>query len=604
MGKTLIHIALKIVLNAILIIILPLVTVSALGQVLPPDRRVNWEKANQDIDFPITENILDILDYGGDREGQNANDSALRDAIGDLNGQYGIIHFPAGTYLFNETVQLKDSTLLRGDGAGKTNFQFDLGGKGHLINVEGFATGNYNLAQSAAFGTNQIILGNKEGLKSGDFIRVYQNDDAVIASDWALNSTGQISQIIEITDQGLLTLSDPLRMDYEMGLAPAVEKVHPVTGAGVSCLKIERSDATTRQTSNINFRYAIGCRVQGIESNRCNFSHVTMSYSYHIKISGSYFHHAFAYGGGGKAYGVVAQFSSGNCLVENNIFEHLRHAMLLQAGANGNVFAYNYSVEPFWEETLSPSDAAGDLVLHGNYPYANLFEGNIGQNIIIDNSHEINGPINTFFRNRGESYGFIMFPNPPSDKQNIIGNEITSPESSKGIFLTFGNDHLIHGNRVKGGIIPENTTTVDDTSYYLTEKPGFLGNYKWPAIGLPNQANFYSIPAKNRHLRGGPLALCGSEIPVVTGFGRDSPNDSGYSVYPNPGRGIFTVDIGSRPGSPVGIQVVDVMGQVVFSSWGNERLNKINLDNQPPGLYFIKTYRRSRLDATLKVIVY
>ena len=98
--------------------------------------------------------------------------------------------------------------------------------------------------------------------------------------------------------------------------------------------------------------------------------------------------------------------------------------------------------------------------------------------------------------------------------------------------------------------------------------------------------------------------MCGSEIPVVTGFGRDSPNDSGYSVYPNPGRGMFTVDIGSRPGSPVGIQVVDIMGKVVFSSWGNERLNKINLDNQPPGLYFIKTYRSSRLDATLKVIVY
>ena len=33
-------------------------------------------------------------------------------------------------------------------------------------------------------------------------------------------------------------------------------------------------------------------------------------------------------------------------LAEDNIFDSLRHAMMVQTGANGNVFGYNYSANP------------------------------------------------------------------------------------------------------------------------------------------------------------------------------------------------------------------------------------------------------------------
>jgi hypothetical protein len=55
------------------------------------------------------------------------------------------------------------------------------------------------------------------------------------------------------------------------------------------------------------------------------------------------------------------------------------------------------------------------MVLHGNYPFANLFEGNINQNTVIDNSHGKNGPYNTFFRNRSELWGVVMNNSPATD---------------------------------------------------------------------------------------------------------------------------------------------------------------------------------------------
>ena len=75
---------------------------------------------------------------------------------------------------------------------------------------------------------------------------------------------------------------------------------------------------------------------------------------------------------------------------------------MAKQGANGNVFAYNYSLDPYRSE--DPHDAGSDMLLHGHYPFANLFEGNIGESIIVDDTWGPAGPYNTFFRNRADLY--------------------------------------------------------------------------------------------------------------------------------------------------------------------------------------------------------
>ena len=94
--------------------------------------------------------------------------------------------------------------------------------------------------------------------------------------------------------------------------------------------------------------------IQGIESDKCNFAHIDAEYSSNLSISKNYFHDAHNYGSGGKAYGVILHFTSNECKIEDNIFNHLRHSMIVQAGANGNVFStYNYSIDPFWTGVFS-----------------------------------------------------------------------------------------------------------------------------------------------------------------------------------------------------------------------------------------------------------
>jgi hypothetical protein len=175
--------------------------------------------------------------------------------------------------------------------------------------------------------------------------------------------------------------------------------------------------------------------------------------------------------------------------------------MLLQAGPNGNVFAYNYSTNPFWTEFFVPSNSAADIVLHGNYPFANLFEGNIASQIIVDNSHGANGPLNTFFRNRINLYGLNLNN---GNQQNFLGNEMTNYPAS-GNWNVSGTNHLMHANNVLNNtgsyvVRDAGTSSLPEASLYYNAKPNYLNSINaWPVIGLnQNTPNAYVNAAYNR----------------------------------------------------------------------------------------------------------
>ena len=96
--------------------------------------------------------------------------------------------------------------------------------------------------------------------------------------------------------------------------------------------------------------------------------------SSHLEVTGSYFHDAYMYDGTGtKGYGITLNNHSGLCLVSNNIFKHLRHAMMTKTGANGNVFAYNYSIEVY-RRRIEPLRNFADFGFYISF-FPNLISG-------------------------------------------------------------------------------------------------------------------------------------------------------------------------------------------------------------------------------------
>ena len=265
------------------------ITQYTFGQLLPNNRSVNWEQAGCRADYPEIITTLNILDYGGNGNGQAENSAAFSAALAALNAQIGVIYFPEGTYLFNAPIQLPSNTIIRGQSSTATTLLFDLNSEDHLISAVGEDTNSvYELSSNASKGQSSLTISSDNDLNTGDFIYLIDDDEDKVTDEWAKETTGQIVRITA-KNAGQLDLSSSLRRDFQTSKAAKIIKILPVEMVGIENLKIERLDQTSEQTSNIHFEYASDCWISCIESYLCNFAHVDLWTSTNIEISGKLF---------------------------------------------------------------------------------------------------------------------------------------------------------------------------------------------------------------------------------------------------------------------------------------------------------------------------
>jgi len=573
---------------------------NALSQTIPADRVVNWSLAGVRDSSTSNFVVIDMVAEGLNNDGTIACDLALSTVFA-AHPEPAVFYFPAGTYLFNSPIVLRSNCIFRGSGATTTHFVIDHSGSGNGINISGTAmvADSTSLLSEGFKNEQSILVLNSSSFSPGDWVRIVQDDSDLVTSTWAIGSVGQLVRIVAINGNSLV-LDSPLRMNYSLNRHPRLHKIIPKSNIGIECLSIERLDNTApEQASVISFNYAVNSWISGIESTKTTFAHVEATASSNLAIVHSYFHDAHEYGDGGRGYGVMLHFTTNECLVYDNIFNHLRHSMILQAGANGNVFCYNYSKDPYWTGSIFlPSNSAGDMVLHGNYPYANLFEQNDGQNMVIDNSHGANGPNNTYFRNRGALYG-IFFSDNTSPNQNLVGNEVTNMSSPMSAvnYTIQGTGHFVFGNNNKGTITPAGTTELPDTSYYFSSIPPHIPMTHYASIGEPNALNSGTIPATYFFNQDDLFAnACG----YISDLNTNDINKNNHSIFPNP---LASEQVLHIDGAYHTIQLVNTHGSVV-----EELVNDLHQDMQlkvaKPGLYFLRMTTTTGIQKLFKLSVY
>jgi hypothetical protein len=356
-------------------------------------------------------------------------------------------------------------------------------GRGKWVGV----TGGHN------FGSDQVQVADGSPFKAGDFVEIQQdNDPDIMYTDskwnesWAEDSVGQISKVKSVRGNTLV-LDKPLYITFEADLHPTIRTQDFVERAGVEDLYVKLSSRGDPKT--IQMKNAAYCWVRNVESEYTSRNHVGVTSSYRCEVRDSYFNESYEFGGGGHGYGVNLGQHVTDCLVENNIFKHLRHSMLVQVGACGNVFGYNYSIEPESEGRWTPCA----ISLHGHFPFMNLFEGNTVQEIDVSDYWGPVGPGNTFLRNRVESEGIEIMDH--SHSQNVVANELGVGENviriHKSVEGTF-----VHGNH-EDGSKNQNDKDIPE-SLYLMKKPVFFGPIEWPITGADLIPDAGKIPAQRR----------------------------------------------------------------------------------------------------------
>ncbi|MBC8395450.1 MAG: right-handed parallel beta-helix repeat-containing protein, partial [Candidatus Marinimicrobia bacterium] len=489
-------------------------------------RLVNWSNAGLLSDTPVTaDNVVNINEYP---TGSDYN--KIVNAINDANNLPGttIIYFPAGTYTLDNTISLSnikdEGIIFQGDGSESTTLIFDgVDADDHCFSVSGGYGGSLmTVSQNISKGSN-TIGGSFTGLSTGDWIHLCEAD---LDDDY--NQTGYVGQITQLESvyPSTLTMKDEASKQYLSSNNLWVRKINKITNIGFENFKIMRTNTEKGNGGNINFSFAVNCWVKGVESYMCTGYHINSHRSSHINISGCYIHSATNYDSyPGTGYGVSLGTSTTNCLIENNIFKTLRHAMILGMGANCNVFRFNYSFDQTWDMVFG----GWDLCLHGRYPYSNLFEFNSIERIWADPTHGINGPYNTFLRNYINDNTEIVIFN--SSFTNIVGNDnsygvvteiswlvdailqwvtgytVNNSSNTKNIYfnyypegypwdewteithesweLVFRPDAFYYAS-----IYP--LSFINDISYYNDDSPPYLNMaiYGWPSYGPNTNLNF------------------------------------------------------------------------------------------------------------------
>jgi hypothetical protein len=287
---------------------------------------------------------------------------------------------------------------------------------------------------------------------------------------------------------------------------------------GIENLKIIRVDKGNHTDgANIYLRYAVDCWVKGVESEYTCKHHIECFDCAHIKISGCYFHNARNFGGKGRGYGVSLAFSTSYCLIENNIFRRLRHSMSLEAGANTNVFTYNFSTDQTWSGFFWRPDGRGaEICLHGSLPFANLFEQNIVEQIQADGWNTPNGLYNTFVRNmiwdENEKKINTMYL-VGAEKTNVLGCIIKSLTTCHPFYPFTGCGETTFCTDIYGWDkgkfrshnfkfdLAKTEFVLGDISYFYSSRPEFVSsNFSWPSIGpkVTSELLLQNIPAKER----------------------------------------------------------------------------------------------------------
>jgi hypothetical protein len=558
---------------------------TAQAQTLPFDFSYNWSQAG--LVDSISYDTISAADYGFVGDSATNNDAAWQNLLPSLGTNPTVVLFPAGNYLFTSPLSLPNQTVISGEGSTYTKFHFTISAAQDLMRINGnIDPSKFYLSQSANKGATVLAV-NGTGLSVGDWIYIDDIDTALAFSSWSDGYCGQLARVSQVWADSL-EINRPLRRDYALDQVSFVQKMLPKLNCGIACLTIRNTLATNvAARSNIGINYAFNSFVKGVESINCDFGHVSTERSGSGEISGCYFHDATVYGDGGQGYGVNVQLGASDWLVKNNNFDNCRHAMLLQSGSNGNVFYHNYSTDPFW--TQFPNTAAGDLVLHGNYPYMNLFEENVIQNLTIDASHGKNGPFNIFLRNRVQLFGVVTTNSPATDSSAFIGNEITNTGQFLGNFLVNGLGNQSFGNNHRGNTVPTGTSNIDLVSLY---EPARIS----PVIGYPNPTNSETIEAVTNRASS-IYTLCGDSIDIP--IGSQAFELANFSVI-NPALTHLQVQSGQ---AMFGIRLINSLGSTVLEqALKQETTFQTSVQGLPRGIYLLEVQTQTRL-ITRKIII-
>jgi hypothetical protein len=372
-----------------------------------------------------------------------------------------VVLFAAGTYDLSASIYANKGIVLRGAGPTQTTLHLSTGANIFLGTTGDAFLGNYppNLASTdwtggLSKGSTVLTLASTTGVVAGQRIVLDQHNDAYVfpfgvegqctsgnscgRNDSPLQFNGaetraqpEIVEIASVDSPTQITIQAPgIAYDHSSGLAPEAFYWNTMGGpgniehAGVEDLAV---DANANDFA-ISMPFCDFCWAKNITVTNIARTAVLFWWGMHDEVRDSYFSSGNV-SGGPTEYGIEILASS-FAKVENNIFFGITSNILPET-SYALVAGYNYTYN------TAPGAQFGSIEPHLSHNYLHLYEGNVVDTVMYDNSWGSTSH-NTTFRNRmsGNSpnktnYRLAYKTNAHGRYQNVVGNVLGDPAQHK-----------------------------------------------------------------------------------------------------------------------------------------------------------------------------
>lgn len=373
----------------------------AAADVIPPSRTIDWTTSGVPGGIPTitrvcgTVNATAYGDGGVDATAaiQAAVDGCDTSAPGTSPGP-GVVEIPAGTYLLNGTINVRQKSyvVIRGAGADKTIVK---GAQTFSFGSNGVVSANVAITSGATKGSTSLTLADASSFNAGQFIDVSDdNETGLVFTNHGSSHDSKQMLLVTAVNGNTLTVTPPLIWTFSQNPVVLFAFIGIERYAGLEDMKIDHEGAGDGASFMIDQCY--GCWVKGIHSWKPGGYHTYILDSLNGEIRDSFFADSQRYGAdnaglnvrgttnGGKNQGAVTAFK-----FENNIFDKTFPGVEMQNASSGNYVGYNYGYA-VQAGDITPGDTyvgwnSGMLNdNHGPHDMMNLYEGNVAEQFTSD----------------------------------------------------------------------------------------------------------------------------------------------------------------------------------------------------------------------------
>jgi hypothetical protein len=499
--------------------------------VIPADRRIDWSPGRAIPAYPTTKTACnsgcDFTTHGDDASDDSGVIESCLQALSA--GQACLVK--AGTYAIAQKITLGSGVVLRGEGPGKTVFDNRWGG-GITVEIGGGSIGGASdvaVASGSDKGSTSLVLASAPSFASGSYLAVTEDPDTSLVNltgvdgtctwcggPWQKGAgTQPMGQIVRVTGVSgdTVTIDRPLYFTFPSSLSPVVLPLTNMTeDSGVEDLTIHETASGAGENNGLVHIYGCaGCWAKGVEASGAYAEFVELQFSRGCVVRDSYLHDPQT-ADSGRGYGVHVLDWNSDHLIENNVMVKNRHSVAFEGGGSGVVVAYNFMYRD-WESDSDPQWLGDDLITHGAHPYMNLLEGNVHQQLALDDIWGSSSHM-TYFRNNPTATGDYQTTATENNVSvvvaadnryaNVVGNVFgtaslqgpTSYDSAvASTLLTCGDAYFGGGSPIDGAC-----SDALPPSLYLGSAPSWFstpyGTVPWPPIGPDVTGSVHAIPAE------------------------------------------------------------------------------------------------------------